>query len=149
MKNFFNSSDTEEILSRVERLTPDSQRLWGKMDVAQMMAHCSKLLSIARGLEKPQRRLLGILLGWAVKGSYFGDKPYPKNSPTDKTFIMADKKSFEEEKQKLIEHIKAFSSGGPTSCTTHPNPFFGNLTPEEWAKGQYKHVDHHLKQFGV
>jgi hypothetical protein len=149
MKNFFNASDTEEILNRIERLTPETQRLWGKMDVAQMMAHCSILLRIARGLDKPQRRLLGILLGWAVKDSFFGEKAFPKNSPTDKTFIVAHKKTFEDEKQKLIEHIKAFSQGGAAACTTHPNPYFGKLTPEEWAKGQYKHVDHHLKQFGV
>jgi hypothetical protein len=149
MKNFFNASDTEEIINRIGRLTPESQRLWGKMDVSQMMAHCSITLRIARGLDKPKRRLLGILLGWAVKDHYFGEKPFPKNSPTDKTFIVADKKSFEDEKKKLIEHINAFSQGGAVACTTHPNPFFGKLTPQEWAIGQYKHVDHHLKQFGV
>ena len=149
MHSFFNQTDTEEILKRIQKLTPETQHLWGKMDVAQMMAHCSILLRVARGQEKPKRRLLGVLLGWAVKDKFFGTQPHPKNSPTDSSFIITGKKEFEAERQKLIEHIRAFSSGGPQSCTTHPNPFFGKLTPDEWARGQYKHVDHHLKQFGV
>lgn len=149
MKSFFNPADTQELVERINTLTPASQRLWGKMDVAQMMAHCSILLRIARGLDKPKRRLLGILLGWAVKKDYFSEKEYPRNSYTDPTFKVVDKKIFEEERQKLLDHITAFSATGAAGCTTHPNPFFGRLTPDEWAQGQYKHIDHHLKQFGV
>jgi hypothetical protein len=149
MKSFFNPADTQQLVARINALTPASQRLWGKMDVAQMMAHCSILLRIARGLDKPKRRLLGILLGWAVKKDYFGEKEYPKNSYTDPTFRVVDIKIFEQERQKLIDHINAFSVAGAAGCTTHPNPFFGRLTPDEWAQGQYKHIDHHLKQFGV
>jgi hypothetical protein len=84
-----------------------------------------------------------------VKKSFFGEKPFPKNSPTDRTFIITDPRKFEDEKAILIEHIQAFSNGGPHACTRHPNPFFGKLTPDEWARGQYKHIDHHLQQFGV
>jgi hypothetical protein len=149
MKNLFNPADTKELLDRIEQLTPETQHRWGKMDVAQMMAHCSILLRIARGIDKPKRRWLGILLGPLVKQSFFGDRPFPKNSPTDRSFIVVDNKRFEEEKQTLISHIQAFSTGGPDACTTHPNPFFGHLTPDEWARGQYKHIDHHLQQFGV
>lgn len=149
MKNLFDPNDAKEILDRIEKLTPTSQRLWGKMDVAQMLAHCTNLLRIARGLEKPKRSVLGFLLGWLVKETFFGAKPHPKNSPTGKALIVAEQKLFEEEKKTLIEHIKAFSEGGPGKCTTHPNPFFGKLKPEEWARGQYKHLDHHLQQFGV
>ncbi|MCU0356572.1 MAG: DUF1569 domain-containing protein [Cyclobacteriaceae bacterium] len=149
MKNLFNPDDAKEIIDRIDRLTPQTQALWGKMNAAQMMAHCSILMRIARGLDKPKRRLLGVLLGPLVKKTFFGEKPYPKSSPTDPTFIVADSRVFEEEKQKLIEHIKTFSQGGPDACTNHPNPFFGKLTPDEWARGQYKHIDHHLQQFGV
>jgi len=149
MKNLFNHTDAEEIVVRINKLTPQTQHLWGKMDVAQMMAHCSILLRIARGLDNPSRRWLGILLGWMVKKSFFGEKPFPKNSPTDRTFIITDPRKFEDEKAILIEHIQAFSNGGPHASTRHPNPFFGKLTPDEWARGQYKHIDHHLQQFGV
>ncbi len=149
MKNLFNLQDSREVLERIDKLTPQTQRLWGKMDVAQMLAHCSVLMRIARGIDKPKRIPLGIILGPLFKKSFFGDKPYPKDSPTHPSYIVAEEKKFEEEKQTLKEHIKAFSQGGPAACTTHPNPFFGKLSPEEWARGQYKHIDHHLKQFGV
>jgi hypothetical protein len=149
MKNLFDKKDTEEILHRLDQLTPATQRLWGKMAVAQMLAHCTTVIRIARGLDNPKRSVLGILLGWMVKDSFFGEKPYPKNSATATSFIVANERDFEQEKKILRGHIIAFSDGGPEKCTTHPNPFFGKLRPEEWARGQYRHLDHHLSQFGV
>jgi len=149
MENLFQPAVANDILNRIEKLNANSQPLWGKMNVAQMMAHCTIVIRIARGLDKPKRRFLGVLLGWLVKDSFFGNKPYPKNSKTDLTFIVANQRDFEREKQILVEHINAFATGGPAACTTHPNPFFGKLTPEEWARGQFRHLDHHLKQFGV
>ncbi len=149
MKNLFNKEDAAEIVNRINKLTPQTQHLWGKMNVSQILAHCSILLRIARGLDKPKRKFIGILLGWMVKDSFFGEKPYPKNSATDPTFIVTDERDLEKEKNILLEHLRAFSEGGAAACTTHPNPFFGKLTPEEWARGQYRHLDHHLRQFGV
>ncbi len=149
MKNLFDKKDTAEILDRISKLTPETQRLWGKMNVAQMLAHCTTVIRLARGLDKPKRSVLGILIGWMVKDSFYGEKPYPKNSATASSFVVADERDFEREKKILTEHIVAFSEGGPEKCTTHPNPFFGKLRPDEWARGQYRHLDHHLSQFGV
>lgn len=149
MKNLFNPSDTKEILARLHQLTPESKALWGKMKVSQMLAHCTKPLRIARGIDNPPRRLIGYLLSWIMKGSFFGEKPYPKNSPTDKDFIISDARDFDAEKKIVIAHIQAFADGGPVKCTKNPNPFFGKLTSAEWARGQYRHLDHHLTQFGV
>jgi uncharacterized protein YifE (UPF0438 family) len=149
MKNLFNPTDSQEILDRIKKLTPETQRLCGKMDVAQMLAHCTKSIRVARGIDNPPRRFIGVLLSWIMKDSFFGEKPYPKNSPTDKDFIIADKRVFEQEKNTLVEHVKAFASGGAEKCTKNPSPFFGKLTPEEWARGQYRHLDHHLGQFGA
>lgn len=149
MKNLFDKKDTEEILERIGKLTPATQGLWGKMAVSQMLAHCTIMLRMARGLDKPKRSMLGVLIGWMVKDTFYGDKPYPKNSATGSALIVSDQRDFEQEKKILTEHILAFSEGGPAKCTTHPNPFFGRLRPDEWARGQYRHLDHHLSQFGV
>ena len=119
------------------------------MTVAQMMAHCNISLETAMGKNKIPRLFIGRLLGPLVKKSVLSEKPFGKGSPTDKSYIFKDNRDFEEEKAKLKGSILKFHEGGPAICTTHPHPFFGHFTPEEWAVFQWKHLDHHLRQFGV
>ncbi len=147
MKSIFEPAAYQEIVQRIERLKPDDRALWGKMNVEQMLAHCCCPLQNAIGLRKPPRTFIGRLLGRFVKESFIGDKPFPKNSPTDKSFIVTDRRDFQKEKLHLLQLVKQFAEGGPTACTTHPHPFFGRLTPDEWGRGTYKHIDHHLRQF--
>jgi len=149
MKNLFNQTDTTEILNRINKLNATSQRLWGKMEVGQMLAHCSKALEMASGQSFPPRLFIGRILGPLFKSKYLNDKPLDKNSPTDKSFIISDNRDFEKEKVTLKNLVQQFAEGGAEKCTTHPHSFFGKLTPEQWGIGMYKHLDHHLRQFGV
>ncbi|WP_188455719.1 DUF1569 domain-containing protein [Virgibacillus oceani] len=149
MKNIYNYLHTEEILNRIDKLTLNSQPIWGKMDVAQMLAHCSSFQDIAMGNSFPQRGWLGILIGQFVKPMFYNDKPLAHNMSTIPTILITDEKEFETEREKLKQKIKTFQNNGPENCTTHPHSFFGKLTSEQWGKGIYKHLDHHLKQFGV
>jgi hypothetical protein len=149
MKNLFVELHTKEILDRIDQLRPDSQPLWGKMDVAQMLAHCSSFQEIAMGNSTFPRSWLGILIGQLVKSTFYNDKPLPQNMSTIPTIMIVDKREFEIEKETLRHKILLFQSNGPEQCTIQPHPFFGKLTSEEWGKGIYKHLDHHLKQFSV
>lgn len=149
MNTLYNEGDAHDIRIRIDRLTPQAQRLWGKMDVGQMMAHCSAALEVAVGDKRPPRLFIGRILGPLVKPSYVGPKPFGKNSPTDRSFIMTGQKEFNKEKERLLQLIDRFSEGGLEKCTTHPHSFFGKLTPEEWGISMQKHLDHHLRQFGV
>jgi Protein of unknown function (DUF1569) len=149
MKNILNHLHTEEILNRIDKLNPNSQSQWGRMDVAQMLAHCSLFQDIAMGNSFPPRGLLGRLIGRFVKPILYNDKPIPHNMSTIPTILITDKKEFDTEREKLKQKIITFQNDGPAKCTTHPHPFFGKLSSEEWGKGIYKHLDHHLKQFGV
>ncbi len=72
-----------------------------------------------------------------------------RNSQTDKSVLVTDERDFAAEKQRLLESIDRFVTGGPESCSRHPHFFFGPLTPDEWASLTYQHLDHHLRQFGV
>ncbi len=101
------------------------------------------------GEHKLKRNLLGLLFGRLAKKALVGDKPYSRNLPTSPSFVVKDNKIFEEEKSKLIGIIQRFSGGGPEVLIKTPHPFFGPLTVEEWDKCQWKHLDHHLQQFGV
>lgn len=149
MKDIFNQSHAEEILNRIDNLDQNSKPQWGKMDVAQMLAHCSSFQDIAMGNAIPSRGWLGILIGKFVKPIIYNDKPLPKNMSTIPNILIVDEKEFETEKETLKQKIITFQSNGPQKCTNHPHPFFGKLTSEQWGKGIYKHLDHHLKQFGV
>ncbi|MBU3232900.1 DUF1569 domain-containing protein [Shouchella clausii] len=147
MKNIFNQADTTEILNRIDKLSPNSRPQWGKMDVAQMLAHCSSFHDIAMGETFPPRGWLGILIGTFVKPIFYNDKPMAHNMSTIPTIMIVEEKEFETEKGKLKQKIRTFQNNGPEKCTSHPHPFFGKLTPEQWGKGLYKHLDHHLNQF--
>ena len=149
MKNLFDKKDTAEIISRLDNLTPSSQRRWGKMEVAQMLAHCRKTLEMATGDKVLPRVLIGKLIGRFFVKEMSNEKPMGKNGPTDKTLKVTDQRDFEVEKRQLIDYIEKFQTGGADKCTKHPHPFFGKVTPTEWSIGMYKHLDHHLRQFGA
>lgn len=72
-----------------------------------------------------------------------------RNSPTVKDLIVGDDRDLKVERERLFRLIDRFVAAGSKGCTTHPHSFFGRLTPEEWAILMYKHLDHHLRQFGV
>lgn len=149
MKDIFNQIHVMEILNRIDQLSPNSKPQWGKMDVAQMLAHCSSFQGIAMGNAFPSRGWLGVLIGKFVKPIFYNDKPLAQNMSTIPTILIVDEKEFETEKGNLKQKIITFQKNGPHKCTTQPHPFFGKLTSEQWGKGIYKHLDHHLKQFGV
>ena len=149
MKNVFQPDALQEVNQRINKLQPNSQRQWGKMDVAQMFAHCSAALEVAAGKKFPPRIFIGRILAPFFRSVFSNDKPFKQNMPTDNSFLIIDQRNFEREKARLIDLVTQFSTGGEAICTTHPHPFFGKLTPNEWATGMYKHLDHHLRQFGV
>ena len=149
MKTLFQPEGVDEVVSRIDKLQPASPRQWGKMGVAQMMAHCSATLDMASGRMNRPRVLIGRLLGPFVKSIFTNEKPLSKNSPTDKMLVIADQRDFAGEQERLKLKIRQFQQGGEAQCTRHPHPFFGVLTPQQWSQGMYKHLDHHLRQFGV
>jgi hypothetical protein len=150
MKNIFESADVNEITDRIAHLRRDSERQWGKMNVAQMLAHCSAAIGMAEGNVTPPRILLGRLLGALAKRSLIvNGEPMRRNAMTEKSALVTDERDFLVERQRLLESIHRFRTGGPGICTKHPHFFFGPLTPVEWAVLMYQHLGHHLRQFGV
>ena len=148
MKNLFEAATVEEVKGRLAQLKPDSERVWGKMNPAQALAHCSAAMGMAMGAKKPPRIFIGRLLGrFAKKSMIAKEKPMPRNVGTDKSLVVSDERDFGVERQRLSEFIDRFAAGGPGACTRHPHFFFGPLTPVEWAALMYQHLDHHLRQF--
>ena len=150
MKSLFEPAVVNQITDRVAHLRSNSERQWGKMNVAQMLAHCSAAIGMAEGNVTPPRVLLGRLLGPLAKKSLIvSGEPMRRNAMTEKSMLVTDERDFVVEQQRLRESIEHFASGGPGICTKHPHFFFGPLTPVQWAVLMYQHLDHHLRQFGV
>jgi hypothetical protein len=149
MKNLFDKDTYAEITNRINALTPNSQRLWGKMNAAQMLAHCKEAFKVPLSDKKMPRMFLGLLIGWMIKPKLYNESPWKQNLPTAPNFIIKDERDFEKEKQELMELINLFHNGGPDKVGRFPHPMFGTFTTEQWGKSMYKHLDHHLQQFGV
>ena len=153
VKNLFDSSLTEDTKQRIMELHHHSQRLWGNMTVAQTLAHCTSALEMAMGVINPKRAAFPAnVMGLLIKPLVFGnDKSIRRNSPSSPELFSADdaKCDFERERDCLIAAIDRFANKGAGCCFQHPHPFFGPLKPQQWAILMYKHIDHHLRQFGV
>jgi hypothetical protein len=149
MKTLYDREVCEEILQRIDKLSPDTKALWGKMNVTQMLAHCGAGMDMAAGRINADQTLIGKMIGRFFKSLYTNDKPFGKGTPTITELIKNDAVDFEKEKNNFKKLLQEFSEGGLEKCTTHPHPFFGKLNPEDWGIGIYKHSDHHLRQFGV
>jgi len=151
IKNLFDSTVANQVKTRLGKLEPQSERRWGKMTAAQMLAHCSVSMQWAVGEVVPEKGALPArLMGRLVKPMVFrNEDPLRKNSPTAKSLIVSDERDFGQERDRLSALVDKFSAGGPAGCTRNPHGFFGKMTPDEWAILMYKHLDHHLRQFGV
>jgi hypothetical protein len=151
MKNLFDATAVNEVKTRLGKLKPQSERHWGKMTAAQMLAHCSVSVQWATGEVKPDKGPLPArLLGRLVKPMVFrNDDPLRRNSPTAKSLVVTDERDLDHERARLSRLIDKFAAGGAAGCTKDPHSFFGKMKPDEWAILMYKHLDHHLRQFGV
>ena len=150
MKNLYEPQYATEVKTRLESLRADSVHQWGKMTPAQAAAHCSKSMEMAVGEWNPPRMLLGRLLAPLIRPSLLkGDAPMKQNAPTLPGLVVRDELNFGQEQLRLLDLVERFRAAGPSGCTTHPHSFFGKLTPAEWSVLMYKHLDHHLTQFGV
>jgi hypothetical protein len=149
MNSLFDPEHREEILRRIATLRPDSQRAWGKMEVAQMLAHCARAAEAAAGEHPSKQKWIGKLLAPFMRSRILGDAPYARNLPTGPSFVVSDPRDFEREKAHLFAAIQRFCDGGPAKASQSVHGFLGHLDGETWGRLQYKHLDHHLHQFGA
>jgi Protein of unknown function (DUF1569) len=147
--SLFNAQDHATLIARINALTPSSQAVWGKMNVAQMLAHCQVPLRLMVGDTKLKATWFNLLIGKIVKGRVLGEGEFGKNSPTFKEAVIADERSFERERTQLISLLERSVNSGMAVITKDPHPFFGTMTTQEWDRLQSKHLNHHLQQFGV
>ena len=150
MKNIYNKEVANEIISRINSLTDTTLPNWGKMSVSQMLAHCCVAYEMVYTDKHPRpNAFVRTMLKLFVKKAVVNTKPYAKNGRTAPQFLIADTRVFETEKQRLVAFIIKTQELGADYFDGKMSHSFGALTSTEWNNSFYKHLDHHLTQFGV
>lgn len=150
MKNIFDPLVTQELISRINQLKPETPALWGKMKVDQMLAHCSVAYEMAFTNKHPKpNAFMRFMLKAFVKNGVVNEVPYKRNIRTAPAFIIADRKNFEAERDRLIKYLEHTLSLGKDHFEGKESLSFGPMNSQEWNNLFYKHLDHHLTQFGV
>ena len=150
LPNIFTKEDANKVIARIHQLTPTTQPEWGKMTVETMLAHCNVTYEMAYEDKHPKPNALKkFILTLFVKGIVVSEAPYKRNSQTGPQFIITGERNFEIEKQRLINYITKTQELGEASFEQKESMSFGKLSVAEWNNMYYKHLDHHLTQFGV
>lgn len=150
MKNIFEKTVSEGVINRINSLSLNSERKWGKMSVDQMLAHCNVTYELVYDdKHKKPKGFKRWMLKTFVKNAVVSEKPYKKNGRTAPEFLVSSEKDFSQEKERLIAYILKTQALGGDYFDNKESHSFGKLTKTEWNNMFYKHLDHHLKQFGV
>lgn len=149
MKSIFNADDNAELVARVNQLYPHHKPLWGKMDVAQMMTHCTAAMNMAFGLSKCHRHWIGVLFGNITKRRVLKTNRLDRNIPAYIAMRVEHPCDFEDAKKNFLEMIRIAFEKGEAGLIKCPHPYFRKFKTGEWCQLNWKHLDHHLRQFGV
>ena len=150
MQNVFLKEDCDQFVTRINKLTTDSQPLWGKMSVDQMLAHCNVTYEMVYdNIHSKPNAFIKLLLKLLAKNKVVGETPYPRSLGTAPQFIIKGNRDFELEKSRLISYIQKTQELGEKKFEGKESFSFGKLSSKEWNNMFAKHLDHHLSQFGV
>ena len=150
LPNIFEKEVSETVTQRINNLTVNSQPKWGKMNVAQMLAHCNVIYEMVYEDKHPKPNfLLKFILKTFVKKIVVSETPFKHNEKTAPAFLISDSRNFEAEKQRLIDHINKTQQLGENHFDNKLYHSFGVLNIAEWNNMFYKHLNHHLTQFGA
>jgi hypothetical protein len=150
LPNIFSKEVSDQMIQRINTLKSSTPALWGKMSVDQMLAHCNVTYEMTFEDKHPKPNFfIGFILKTIVKKKVVTDAPYSKNGQTAPAFIIKGNRDFEAEKTRLIQYIQKAVTLGAPSFEGRVSHSFGALSKEEWNNMFYKHLNHHLSQFGV
>ena len=150
MENLFDKSGAEATIERINKLIPNTTPQWGKMSVDQMLAHSNVAFEMTyENKHKKPGAIARFMLKLVVKNAVVGALPYPKNGRTGPQFIINGDRDFDKERNRLISYINQTHQLGAAHFENKENLSFGKMSSQEWNTMFSKHLDHHLKQFGV
>lgn len=148
MQSFLSNKGFVDFIRRLNNLQADNVALWGSMNPAQMMLHLS--LAIGCGLKKDTLPDVSTFISRTIMkyGIVYILPWFPKNAKTAKSLRVNESQDFQEAKEKLFQILhQAFNTNSNNDW--HPHPLLGKMSRKQWGILITKHLDHHLRQFGV
>jgi hypothetical protein len=147
--DFFDDATHAELLDRIAKLQPQAEPAWGTMNAAQMCAHCAEILEVMDGKPLVGTPWFVKLIGPLIRRMVLSRKPYPRGLQTHPQYRMPDSVQFEEERNRLVRAAEEFHALGSAEAARKKHPLFGSMTADEVGWLSYKHLNHHLTQFGL
>lgn len=147
MKSVFNEEDRGAMLARIDRVSSGMQPRWGKMNAEMMLGHLVESARMALGELQPRSKRLPFRY-FPLKQLIVYVLPFPKGAPTAPELLPKETGTTEQAKSELARLLRLLAERA--NQTVWPeHPAFGKLNTRAWGVLTYKHVDHHLRQFGV
>ena len=147
MKTLWNAADADEIRSRLEKLSAQALPQWGSQSLNGMLLHCADPIRTALGEMEVQPKSGPFRLP-PIKLSIIYWMPWPKNAPTAPEYVHKEAGDWQSARESLRRALDRFAAQGQEG-PWKPHPAFGDLTGKQWGRLTYRHLDHHLRQFGV
>jgi hypothetical protein len=147
MKSIWQEQDRQEITERVGRVAPDRPAAWGKFTAPKMICHLADSLKMAMGdLPVPSKHLP--IRYPPLKQLIIYVAPFPKSAPTAPELLSRAPREWANDVAD-VQALLARAGSARTTDTWPEHPAFGKLTKRAWGVLIYRHMDHHLKQFGA
>lgn len=147
MKTIWDPGCRQELLGRFEKLTSDRHPAWGSMTAAQVLGHLADPLNAAMG-KKSVAPKPGPFSNPVIRTLIIYWMPWPKGAPTAPEFVHAHEEDFNSNLSALHATVEEFVAAG-VNASRQPHPAFGQLSGKAWGRLVYRHLDHHLRQFGI
>ncbi|MFN0170035.1 MAG: DUF1569 domain-containing protein [Bryobacteraceae bacterium] len=147
MKTIWDPAARAELLERLDKLTPRHKVRWGSMTATQALLHLADPMRGALGEIEVQSKP-GPFRHPLVRHAIIYWMPWPKGAPTAPEFIHKEEGDWQQARQALRDTIVRFAARGQTG-SFRPHPAFGAISAKDWGALQWRHLDHHLRQFGI
>jgi hypothetical protein len=148
VKTLHHAPDCDVILRRIGALSADAPRQWGTMSAGAMVAHLCAAAEMALGDLATRPKAFRAFQWFPIKHLALYVLPIPKGAPTARELVVADAGDFEAARNPMVGLVGRMAAR-PVDAPGPAHPLFGTLTSQEWGALAYKHMDHHLRQFGV
>ena len=147
MRTNRNAADRRKLVERLGRLRPDAQAQWGTLDTGRMLCHLSAALDEALGARTiPPQKGPAMLRHFPMKQMAVYVIPMPRGAKAPAELLPGSSGDFEAERRRVVERLERAAALPRGAGPAHF--LFGAMTTDQWNALTWKHIDHHLRQFG-